>query len=227
MDGLADSKRGRAQSAAMPWFVRGDVDGFFGLAIDNLVQLLVIVALCRGVLGFSDKLVLGTILPGVAVSLVVGNVFYAWQAKQLSRRTGRSDICALPYGVNTVSLFAFVFLVMLPELLAAKGRGLGDEEAALAAWRLGLVACLSAGAIEILAAPLAERLRRATPRAELLSTLGGIALGFISFSFLFRTYASPIVGLATLGVILLVVTVAIAAIGSRMIGRDFMLRRNS
>jgi len=33
--------------------------------------------------------------------------------------------------------------------------------------------------------------------------------------------------LSALGVILLVVTVAIAAIGSRMIGRDFMLRRNS
>ena len=204
MDELAGPAVQSAQAKAMPWFVRGDIDGFFGLAIDNLVQLLVIVALCRGVLGFSDALVLGTILPGVAVSLVVGNVFYAWQARELSRRTGRTDICALPYGINTVSLFAFVFLVMLPALSAAKARGLGDEEAALAAWRMGLVACFSAGLIEVLAAPFAERLRRATPRAALLSTLGGIALGFISFSFLFRTYANPIVGLATLGVILMV-----------------------
>ncbi len=188
----------------MPWLVRGDIDGFFGLAIDNLVQLLVIVALCRGVLGFSDALIMGTILPGVAVSLVVGNVFYAWQAKELARRTGRTDICALPYGVNTVSLFAFIFLVMLPALLAAKARGLGDQEATLAAWRMGLVACFGAGLIEVLAAPFADYLRRATPRAALLSTLGGIALGFISFSFLFRTYANPVVGLATLGVILMV-----------------------
>lgn len=204
MDDRAGSATGKAQPAGMPWLVRGDIDGFFGLAIDNLVQLLVIVALCRGVLGFSDTLILGTILPGAAVSLVVGNIFYAWQAKELSRRTGRNDICALPYGINTVSLFAFVFLVMLPALLAAKARGLGDHEATLAAWRLGLVACFSAGAIEVLAAPFAERLRRATPRAALLSTLGGIALGFISFSFLFRTYANPVVGMATLGVILLV-----------------------
>ena len=204
MDSVAGSTAARPRSTGMPWLVRGDIDGFFGLAIDNLVQLLVIVALCRGVLGFSDTLILGTILPGVAVSLVVGNVFYAWQAKELSRRTGRSDICALPYGINTVSLFAFIFLVMLPALLAAKARGLGDEEATLAAWRMGLVACLGAGLIEVLAAPFAERLRRATPRAALLSTLGGIALGFISFSFLFRTYASPVVGFTTLGVILLV-----------------------
>lgn len=204
MDNVAGQATGKPRPAGMPWLVRGDIDGFFGLAIDNLVQLLVIVALCRGVLGFPDKLILGAILPGVAVSLVVGNVFYAWQAKELSRRTGRSDICALPYGINTVTLFAFIFLVMLPALLAAKARGFSDNEATLAAWRLGLVACFSAGLIEILAAPFAERLRRATPRAALLSTLGGIALGFISFSFLFRTYASPVVGLATLGVILLV-----------------------
>jgi AGZA family xanthine/uracil permease-like MFS transporter len=204
MDYPAGSTALRQKSTGMPWLVRGDIDGFFGLAIDNLVQLLVIVALCRGVLGFSDNLIFGTILPGVAVSLVVGNVFYAWQAKELSRRTGRSDICALPYGINTVSLFAFIFLVMLPALMACKARGLGDEEATLAAWRMGLIACFSAGLIEVLAAPFAERLRRATPRAALLSTLGGIALGFISFSFLFRTYANPVVGLATLGVILLV-----------------------
>ena len=37
----------------MRWFVRGDVDGFFGLALDNLVQLLLIENLCRVVLGFS------------------------------------------------------------------------------------------------------------------------------------------------------------------------------
>ncbi|MDX2257621.1 MAG: hypothetical protein NW205_01765 [Hyphomicrobiaceae bacterium] len=183
---------------------RGDIDGFFGLALDNLIQLLVIVALCRGVLGFPDELVFGTILPGAAVSLVVGNLYYAWQAMELARSTGRSDVCALPYGINTVSLFAFVFLVMLPAKLAAEARGLDAAAAAAVAWKTGLVACFAAGVIELVGAAVAERIRKASPRAALLSTLAGIALGFISFSFLFRTYASPIVGLATLGIVLLV-----------------------
>ena len=73
----------------MRWFVRGDVDGFFGLALDNLVQLLLIDALCRGVLGFPAELVYGRILPGAAVSLLVGNLFYARQALRARRaRTG-------------------------------------------------------------------------------------------------------------------------------------------
>ena len=50
----------------MRWFVRGDVDGFFGLALDNLVQLLLIDTLCRHVLGFSSQLLYGQVLPGVA-----------------------------------------------------------------------------------------------------------------------------------------------------------------
>jgi AGZA family xanthine/uracil permease-like MFS transporter len=67
------------------WLVRGDVDGFFGLALDNLVQLLLIDALCRSVLGMPPDLLYGRILPGAAVSLLVGNLFYAWQATPRDR----------------------------------------------------------------------------------------------------------------------------------------------
>lgn len=186
----------------MRWFVRGDLDGFFGLAVDNLVQLLVIHSLCLGVLGFPPALLYARVLPGLAVSLVIGNVFYAWQAKRLAEREGRTDVCALPYGINTPSMFAFVFLVMLPAKLLALEAGATETEAAEAAWRAGLVACLGSGLIELSGAFVAERIRRAAPRAALLSTLAGIALTFISLGFLFSTFGHPVVGLATLAVIL-------------------------
>ncbi|MCG6868715.1 MAG: NCS2 family permease [Gammaproteobacteria bacterium] len=185
----------------MPWFVRGDVDGFFGLALDNLVQLLVIVSLCKSVLGFPDALLYGRVLPGAAVSLLVGNLFYAWQARRLAVREGRTDVCALPYGINTVSLFAYVFLVMLPAKAMATAAGAADP--ARVAWQAGLLACFGSGLIELGGSLVAERVRRITPRAALLSTLAGIALGFISLGFLYRTYAHPVVGLSTLAVILL------------------------
>lgn len=186
----------------MKWMTRGDVDGFFGLALDNLVQLLVIDALCRGVLGFPVELVYGRILPGAAVSLLVGNLYYARQALQLARKTGRTDVCALPYGINTVSLFAYVFLVMLPAKLAAEAAGAADP--ARVAWQVGLVACVGSGLIELAGSVVAERIRKSTPRAALLSTLAGIALTFIALGFLFRTYARPIVGLTTLAIVMLV-----------------------
>src|SRR5262249_29846364 len=189
----------------MRWFVRGDIDGFFGLALDNLVQMLLIVGLCKGVLGFPNTIIYDHVLPGAAVSLLIGNVFYSWQAIRLARRTGRSDVCAQPYGINTVSLFAYVFLVMLPAKVAAEGElKYSAEEAARYAWRAGLVACFGCGLIEFLGSFIAKWVREATPRAALLSTLSGIALGFISLGFLFRTFAHPVVGLTTMAIILLV-----------------------
>ena len=197
--GLCSS--GFRNGGLMRWFVRGDIDGFFGLALDNLVQLLLINTLCKYVLEFPDELLYGRILPGAAVSLLFGNLFYARQAMRLAEQTGRLDVCALPYGINTVSLLAYVFLVMLPTKLSAQAAGHPDP--ARAAWHAGLVACLGSGFITMLGSLVAEKIRRVTPRAALLSTLSGIALGFISLGFLFRTFAHPIVGLSTLSVVLL------------------------
>ena len=96
------------------WFVRGDIDGFFGLLLDNLIQLLVLIGLCIGVCGFPPQFVFGTVLPGATISLLFGNLFYAFQARQLALKENRDDVTALPYGINTVSLFAFIFFVILP-----------------------------------------------------------------------------------------------------------------
>ncbi len=191
----------RASDVRQRWLVRGDWDGFFGLALDNLVQLLLIDALCRYVLGFPGELLYGGVLPGVAISLAVGNLYYSWQSQRLAHRSGRRDVCALPYGINTVSLFAHVFLVMLPAKQLAEQLQLTDP--VMFAYRAGLFATVGSGLIELGGAPLAERLRRLAPRAALLSTLAGIALGFISLGFLLRAFAHPSVGLLTLGVVLL------------------------
>lgn len=185
------------------WFVRRDIDGLFGLALDNFIQILLIVNLCQVLLGFPASLVYGRILPGVAISLIVGNFYYARLAKEQGKLEQRDDITALPYGINTVSLFAYIFLVMLPVRLAAISGGASSEQAAELAWQAGLVACFGSGLIEFVGAWGGEALRRLAPRAALLSTLGGIAITFIAIGFLFRTFANPVVGLVPLGVILL------------------------
>src|SRR5262250_221438 len=104
---MAESRAAGRNGRPQPLLVQGDIDGFFGLAIDNLIQFLLILGLCTQVLGFPLALVLQTILPGAALSIVAGNFFYSWQAQRLSAATGRRDVTALPYGINTVSLFAF------------------------------------------------------------------------------------------------------------------------
>lgn len=177
------------------WWHKGDMDGFFGLFVDNLIQLILIVVLCGAILHMPAEMVFGRILPGVAVSLLVGNLFYAYQARGLARSTGRADVTALPYGVNTVSLFAYILFVMKPVLDQTH-----DVELA---WQVGLAACFGSGLIELGGAFVAGWVKRITPRAALLATLAGIAITFISMDFCFRIFADPLVGFMPLAFILI------------------------
>ncbi len=178
-----------------PLLVKKDIDGFFGLMTDNLMQLIVIGALCRHVCGLSSALIFGTLLPGAAISIVVGNVFYAWQARRLALRENRADVTAIPYGINTPSLFAFVFFVMLPVRHET-----GSPEMA---WKVGLLACFGSGIIELAGAFVAEFVRKHTPRAALLSALAGIAITFIAMDFALRIFSRPLVAFLPLAIILI------------------------
>lgn len=177
------------------WWRQGDLDGFFGLFVDNLIQLILIVVLCGNILQMPNEMVFGRILPGVAVSLLVGNLFYAFQAGKLAKSSGQAQVTALPYGVNTVSLFAFILFVMKPVLDQTQ-----DVELA---WKVGLAACLGSGLIEFAGAFVAGWVKRITPRAALLATLAGIAITFISMDFCFRIFADPLVGFVPLAFILI------------------------
>ena len=163
-----------------PWIVRRDIDGFFGLAIDNLIQFLLIATLCPVLAGIPSAFVFTRVLPGAAVSVVLGNLFYSWQARKLALREKRGDVTALPYGINTVSLFAYLIFVMGPVY-----RETGNYEMA---WKVGLLACFFSGVIEFSSAFYIDFLRRITPRAALLATLSGIAITFISMDFAFQTF---------------------------------------
>lgn len=185
----------------MRLFVPRDIDGFFGLFIDNLVQILLIAYLCSrpdlgNMTGEYAYLIDARILPAAAVSILIGNLFYSAQAFWVARRERRSDVTALPYGINTPSLIAFVYFVIAP---IARNDALGPE----AAWRMGLVACLGSGIIELAGAFVAPWIRKYTPRAALLSTLAGIAIGFISMSFALEMWARPLVALAPLAIVLI------------------------
>ena len=185
----------------MKLFCRGDVDGFCAIALDNIVQLLLVPTLCIGVVGLPPALAYGRILPGIAVSYLVGNLFYAWQAHRLARRENRTDVCAIPFGLNTPTMIAYVFLVMAPAKQIAIAHGVADPDTF--AWQAGLVACIGSGLIEFFGSFVAERIRRVTPRAALLAALSGAGLAFLTLNFLFSTFAHPVVGLVTLGLVML------------------------
>jgi len=180
---------------SLPWFVRGDLDGFFGLFMDNLLQLMLVGGLCKIFCGFPTEFITSQILPGAALSILFGNLFYAWQARRLAIQTGRNDVTALPFGINTPSLIAFIFLVISPVYQETHDFRL--------AWQVGLFACFLNGLMETIGAFVGDWLRQNTPRAALLCALAGVAITFIAMGFIFQIFANPLVGLFPMMLILI------------------------
>jgi adenine/guanine/hypoxanthine permease len=189
------------------WASRGDVNAFFGLMLDNVAVMVLLVTLISGDGDgrFTSEFVLTRMIPGTAVGVLLGDLVYSWMAFRLARRTGRPDVTAMPLGLDTPSTFGVALLVLLPAL--KQGQDLfGDHERAMAfAWHVGLTVLVLVGVFKVVCAPLGNAVRRLVPRAGLLGSLAAIALALIAFLplLLDGIAAVPLVGLLALMVILL------------------------
>lgn len=153
-------------------WVTGDWNGLFGLGTNVLLNVIVLTGLCLAVVQIPGDVVYGRVLPALAIALPLGNIWYALLALRLAKRTGRTDVTALPYGPSVPHTFIVVFVVMLPVYLQT-----GDP---LAGWRAGLAWSFIIGAIVLLGALVGPWIRRWIPRAALLGALAGISITFIS-----------------------------------------------
>jgi adenine/guanine/hypoxanthine permease len=176
-----------AEALAVPklsarWFVPGDWDGFFALFFSGFPDLLLIAGLAP-LCGFPASMITTRILPGVALSIIAGNLFYAWQAHQLAERSGRDDVTAIPFGVNAPTIFAYIFLIMLPVYQRTHDSNV--------AWQAGVFASFLSGIVQTAGAFCTDWLRRHTPRAALLCPLAGIAMAFLCLGFVLRIFQTP------------------------------------
>jgi AGZA family xanthine/uracil permease-like MFS transporter len=134
-------------------------------------------------------------VPGTALGVLAGDLVYTWLALRLMRRTGRDDVTAMPFGIDTPTLFAMVFGVLGPVKVAS-----GD---AVLAWKVGMAVTLAIGAVKALLAFAGDWARRVVPRAALLGSIAGVAILLIAFLPALKLLRDPLVGLVALGVLAL------------------------
>ncbi|MFN7812185.1 MAG: permease [Planctomycetia bacterium] len=197
------------RSVRYRWAAPGDVNAFFGLALDNLADLVLAVSLLAAVFDYPVQFALSHFVPGTAVGVVVGDLIFTWMALRLARRTGRTDVTAMPLGLDTPSTFGMVFFVLGPAFVAALGRDLDREAAARHAWHVGMCAIVTSGLFKIACSFVAGPVRRLVPRAGQLGSLTAIALALITFLPVLKVFGSPLVGLVALGITLAALTARI------------------
>ena len=176
-------------------WVPGDLNAFFGLFSNVMLNVLVLTGLCLFILKFPEGMVYGRILPALGIALSLGNIFYAYLAWKLAKKEQRDTVTTLPYGPSVPQMFIVVFLVMMPAYIATKDSVL--------AWRLGLIWALIVGIVVLFGVVTGPTIRKYTPRAAMLGTLAGVAIAFISLRPAFQIFSGAWIGLLCFMILLL------------------------
>jgi AGZA family xanthine/uracil permease-like MFS transporter len=129
-------------------------------------------------------------------------------AFKLARRTGRTDVTAMPLGLDTPSTIGIAFAVLGPAYVAALA-SFGDMEpeaarqaAAMVTWQIGMATMMFIGVVKLGMSFAGEWIRSLVPQAGLLGSLAGVGIALLGMLPLIHIFNMPLVGLIAFGLVL-------------------------
>jgi len=176
------------------WAQAGDINAFFGLMLDNVTNLVILSGLLVGVFGYPADRVFSLMIPGTALGVLFGDVVYTWMAFRLARKTKRSDITAMPLGLDTPSTVGIALAVLGPVWLETRD--------AVFTWQVGMATLMLTGVIKLIFAFFGDWVRSTVPTAGLLGSLAGIGIALLAFFPIMKIFSAPVAGIASLGIVL-------------------------
>jgi AGZA family xanthine/uracil permease-like MFS transporter len=183
------------------WATRGDINAFFALFLDNMVNLFVLSAILTG-FGMPKEFVYTRILPGTAIGVMVGDLLYSWMAFRLAKRSGRKDVTAMPLGLDMPSTVAVAYAVMFPAFTVFYHQTGDAWRASELAWYIGMASTIWMAAFKFFGAFLGRSIQNLVPAAGLVGSLAGTGLVWLGAHALFGIYETSYVGLVSLVIIL-------------------------
>ena len=170
-------------------FRNGDVGGIAYSVVNNIVNYIIVIATLTA-LDWPRDIIFMRVVPGMSIGLLVGGFYYSYMAAKLAKKEGRTNVTALPSGVNTPGMFVFLFGVITPLHFA-----IGDPEIV---WRASVAACFIGGLVEVIGSIIGPWLKNRLPRAAMLGTVAGIGFIWMATQGLFDIYGDPVLGMPIL-----------------------------
>ncbi len=156
------------------WMGLGDVNGFFGLMFDNIAQLSFLAGTLIVGFNFPSDVVYTRMIPGTTMGVLFGDLVYTWMAFRLAKRTGSSDVTAMPLGLDTPSTIGIALTVLGPAFVAMKQAGESPENAAIMTWQIGMATMVMIGILKIFMSFGGNWVQKIVPRAGLLGSIAGV-----------------------------------------------------
>lgn len=186
------------ESKKYPWFTGGDLNAFFGLLLDNITNLVLLTFLLEGFqhqgIPFPRDFIFTHMIPGTALGVMFGDLVYTWMARRLARRTGRTDVTAMPLGLDTPSTIGIAIAVLGPVYVIS-----GDP---MVVWQVGMATMMFMGLLKLLLSFAGEWVQRIVPQAGLLGSIAGIGIALLGFLPLTHLFELPVVGMVAIGLVL-------------------------
>lgn len=183
------------------WLALGDLNGFFGLAFDNVTNLSFLAGILIFAFGFPADIVYKRMFPGTAIGVLFGDLVYTWMAFRLAKKKKNPKVTAMPLGLDAPSTIGVALAVLGPAFLAMKGQGMPEHDAAMMTWYIGMATMMFIGVFKLVFSFMGAWVQKVVPQAGLLGSLAGIGLALIGFIPLADLFGTPIVGLVALGLI--------------------------
>jgi adenine/guanine/hypoxanthine permease len=171
------------------WIAWGDLNAFFALLLDNVVNLVMLGALLAFGFGMPMDFVLTRMMPGTALGVMLGDLAYAGLA---IRKGGRCT--AMPLGLDTPSTIGMAIAVIGPVYLQTRDP--------MVAWQVGMATLFLMGVAKTVLAFAGDWVSRVLPVAALLGPLAGVGLALLGLFPVVRVFSAPVAGIATLGITL-------------------------
>ena len=171
----------------------GETTAFLALFFDNVGVLIFFSAILVFTFNYPAEIILTRMIPGTAVGICAGDLVYTWLAIRLRRKTGRTDVTAMPLGIDTPSTIGIAYAVMGPAYIATRDAQL--------TWHIGMATLFMIGAVKIFTSFFGGWVQRIIPTAGLLGPLAGIGLLLLGFLPMIEIFNEAVVGMVALGLI--------------------------
>jgi AGZA family xanthine/uracil permease-like MFS transporter len=184
------------------WFTSGDINGFFGLMVDNVTVMSFLAGILIFAFQFPADIVYTRMFPGTAFGVLFGDIIYTLMAFGLARRSNNQTVTAMPLGLDTPSTIGIALTVLGPAFVAMKARGMSPNDAAMMTWYIGMATMVFIGVLKLILSFVGGWVQKVVPQAGLLGSIAGIGIALIGFIPLVDIFGMPVVGMISLGLIL-------------------------
>ena len=177
------------------WWGKGDIDASIGIFFDGFSKILTATGIMTVVFGMPAQVVIGKVVPGIGLAILLGNLWYFYEARCLAHKEKRHNVTSQPFGIGASQLSGWLYLIIGPVYWQT-----GDSGLAL---QVGLAAAFVGGLVEVAGGFAGRWIVETIPNSALMGNMASSAMVWLSIVGLAMVFDKPVYAVLPLFIIII------------------------